>query len=179
VFIQPDEEPFEDPSAAGGRSTSTPTWPLFFGMISQGRPEPGRDILHGRRTRFPHARKLLAGPEVTIKEIAASLKVNRATIYRAPALICPASGRTTPSYNIIPGPCRALGTKAAASRRARVRPLPPARLSATWSEPARIGDHWNNPIWVVAGVCRSRLDRVRAILRLRRRVASSKAQEEK
>ena len=83
VFIQPDEEPFEDPSAASGRSTPTPTWPLFFGMISQGRPEPGRDILHGRRTRFPHARKLLAGPEVTIKEIAASLKVNRATIYRA------------------------------------------------------------------------------------------------
>jgi DNA invertase Pin-like site-specific DNA recombinase len=30
-----------------------------------------------------HARKLLADPEVTIKEVAASLKVNRATIYRA------------------------------------------------------------------------------------------------
>ena len=30
-----------------------------------------------------HAHKLLADPEVTIKEVAASLKVNRATIYRA------------------------------------------------------------------------------------------------
>jgi excisionase family DNA binding protein len=32
---------------------------------------------------FCHARKLLADSEVTIKEVAASLKVNRATIYRA------------------------------------------------------------------------------------------------
>ena len=30
-----------------------------------------------------HARKLLADPDVTIKEVAASLKVNRATICRA------------------------------------------------------------------------------------------------
>ena len=37
----------------------------------------------------------------------------------ARALICPTSGRPTPSYNIIPGPCRALGTKA--SRNARNR----------------------------------------------------------
>ena len=57
VFIQPDEEPFEDPSAASGRSTPTPTWPLFLGaMISQGRPEPGRDILHGATHQiFPRA----------------------------------------------------------------------------------------------------------------------------
>jgi DNA invertase Pin-like site-specific DNA recombinase len=33
-----------------------------------------------------HARKLLADPEVTIKEVASSLKVNRATIYRAVGL---------------------------------------------------------------------------------------------
>ena len=57
VFIQPDEEPFEDPSAASGRSTPTPTWPLFLGaMISQGRREPGRDILHAETHQiFPRA----------------------------------------------------------------------------------------------------------------------------
>jgi len=36
-----------------------------------------------------HARKLLADPEVTIKEVASSLKVNRATIYRALGLGAP------------------------------------------------------------------------------------------
>jgi DNA invertase Pin-like site-specific DNA recombinase len=39
-----------------------------------------------------HARKLLADPETTIKEVAASLKVNRATIYRSLGL--GAAGRT-------------------------------------------------------------------------------------
>ena len=36
-----------------------------------------------------HARKLLVDPEVTIKEVASSLKVNRATIYRALGLGAP------------------------------------------------------------------------------------------
>jgi len=52
--------------------------------------EHGRRAALGRLARVQgttkqvcHARKLLADPEVTIKEVAASLKVNRAKIYRA------------------------------------------------------------------------------------------------
>src|SRR5262249_18265618 len=45
---------------------------------------------------------------------------------------------------------------------------------------ARVGDYWNNPLREIGGVCwYMRFDRVWYILRLRRRVASSKTQEEK
>jgi hypothetical protein len=57
-------------------------------------------------------------------------------------------------------------------------PCPGAGLARDEAEPSRrrIVTYWNNPIRVIAGVCRSRrLDHVRAI----RRVAGGKAQEEK
>ena len=39
--------------------------------------------VQGTTQQICHARKLLADPEVTVKEVAASLKANRAKIYRA------------------------------------------------------------------------------------------------
>jgi AcrR family transcriptional regulator len=52
----------------------------------------------GNANQVEHARKLLADRNITIKEVAASLGVNRATIYRALGL-------------------RAVGVKAGANRR--------------------------------------------------------------
>ena len=84
---------------------TTTTMGRFFFTVMAGLAEMERDLIRertmaglaasrargrkgGRKPKLTtqqicHARKLLADPEVTIKEVAASLKVNRATIYRA------------------------------------------------------------------------------------------------
>jgi DNA invertase Pin-like site-specific DNA recombinase len=84
--------------------TTTPMGRFFF-TIMAGLAEMERDLIRertnaglasarargrkgGRKPKLTtqqicHARKLLADPETTIKDVAASLKVNRATIYRA------------------------------------------------------------------------------------------------
>ena len=65
----------------------TPGWWLRSAMAIAGlvnRPHNSlKDRPADRPNRISHARKLLAGPEVTIKEVAASPKVSRATIYGA------------------------------------------------------------------------------------------------
>jgi DNA invertase Pin-like site-specific DNA recombinase len=84
---------------------TTTTMGRFFFTVMAGLAEMERDLIRertraglaasrargrkgGRKPKLTaqqicHAHKLLADPQVTIKEVAASLKVNRATIYRA------------------------------------------------------------------------------------------------
>src|SRR5262252_2371404 len=84
---------------------TTTTMGRFFFTVMAGLAEMERDLIRertmaglaasrargrkgGRKPKLTaqqicHAHKLIADPEVTIKEVAASLKVNRATVYRA------------------------------------------------------------------------------------------------